>query len=89
VTVAVHFLLSNRTIQRKLTEEGLSFRKITDDIKSELSSYLTKGNKMKTQDIAFILGYAEPSAYLHAVKKWKTKSITGLNARIIKSLIVG
>jgi len=77
--VAVHFPLSNRTIQRKLTEEGLSFRKITDDIKSELARYLSKGNKMKTQDIAFILGYAEPSAYLHAVKKWKTKSITGLN----------
>jgi len=79
VTVTVHFPLSNRTIQRKFTDEGLSFCKITDDIKSELSSYLSKGNKMKIQDIAFILGYSEPSAYLHAVKKWKTKSITGLN----------
>ena len=73
--VAVHFPLSNRTIQRKLTDEGLSFRKITDEIKSELATYLSKGNKMKTQDIAFILGYSEPSAYLHAEKKWKTKSI--------------
>jgi len=69
--VAIHFPFSNRTIQRKLTEEGLSFRKITDDIKNELSSYLAQGNKMKTQDIAYILGYSEPSAYLHAVKKWK------------------
>lgn len=71
--VAVHFPLSNRTTQRKLTQEGLSFRKITDDIKNELSTYLSNGNKMKTQDIAYILGYSEPSAYLHAVKKWKTE----------------
>ncbi len=73
--VTIHFHFSNRTIQRKLTEEGLSFRKIVDDIKNELSSYLSKGNKMKTQDIAYLLGYSEASAYLHAVKKWKTEYI--------------
>jgi len=70
--VAIHFPLSNRTIQRKLTEEDSSFRKIVDDIKKELSSYLSKGHKMKTQDIAYLLGYSEASAYLHAVKKWET-----------------
>lgn len=56
---------------RKLSEEDISFRRITDDIKKELSTYLAKGNKMKTQDIAFILGYSEASAYLHAAKKWQ------------------
>jgi AraC-like DNA-binding protein len=71
--VAVHFPSSNRSIQRKLTDEGLSFRKITDDIKNELSGYLSKGNKMKIQDIAYILGYSDLSAYLHAVKKWRTE----------------
>jgi hypothetical protein len=25
---------------------------------------------MKTQDIAFVLGYSDSSSYLHAVKKW-------------------
>lgn len=70
--VAMHFPMSNRTIQRKLTEEDTSFRKIVDDIKNELSSYLSKGHKMKTQDIAYLLGYSEASAYLHAVKKWET-----------------
>lgn len=69
--VAMQFSISNRTLQRKLTEEGFSFRKITDDVKKELSSYLSKDNTIKTQDIAYILGYSGPSAYLHAVKKWK------------------
>lgn len=71
--VLAQFPLSSRTFQRKLTEEDISFRRITDDIKKELSSYLAKGNKMKTQDIAYILGYSEASAYLHAVKKWQLK----------------
>lgn len=69
--VLAQFPLSSRTFQRKLTEEDISFRRITDDIKKEISTYLSKGNKMKTQDIAFILGYSEASAYLHAIKKWQ------------------
>jgi AraC-like DNA-binding protein len=68
--VLLQFPLSSRTFQRKLYEEDISFRKITNDIKKELSSHLSKGNKMKTQDIAFVLGYSEASAYLHAAKKW-------------------
>ncbi|MFC0264392.1 AraC family transcriptional regulator ligand-binding domain-containing protein [Fontibacter flavus] len=71
--VAMHFPLSSRTIQRNLKEEGLTFRKITSEIKNELSTYLSKGHNMKTQDIAYILGYSEASAYLHAVKKWETE----------------
>ena len=68
--VAKQFSMSDRTIQRKLTKEGYSFRKISDDIKKELSQYLSKGKQIKTKDIAYILGYSEPSAYLHALKRW-------------------
>jgi len=73
--VSKQFPLSGRTIQRKLTEEGQSFRKISDDVKRELSYYLAKGKQIKTQDIAYILGYSEPSAYLHAVKRWDAVSV--------------
>ena len=72
--VAKQFPLSKRTIQRNLTADGLSFRRITDDIKKELSNYLTKRRSIKTQDIAYILGYSGSSAYLHAVKRW-TKEV--------------
>ena len=70
--VAKQFPLSNRTIQRKLAQEGTSFRKIVNNIKNELSNYLVKGKFLKTKDISLILGYSEPSAYLHAVSNWKT-----------------
>ncbi len=68
--VCAQFAMSERTFQRKLTKEGRSFRSITNEIKKELAIYLHEGNKMKTQDIAYILGYSEPSAYLHAYKRW-------------------
>lgn len=69
--VAKQFPLSNRTLQRKLTDEGVSYRKITDDVKQELSKYLSKGKGIQTQEIAYLLGYSGASAYLHAVSKWR------------------
>ncbi len=68
--VAKQFAMSQRSIQRKLMAEGYSFRKISDQIKKELSLYLMEGKSLKTRDISSILGYSEPSAYLHAVKRW-------------------
>lgn len=73
--VCAQFALSSRSIQRKLTNEKTSFRKITEEIKQELSIYLSTGKKMKKQDIALILGYSELSAYLHAVKRWECSNI--------------
>ncbi|TSE09881.1 AraC family transcriptional regulator ligand-binding domain-containing protein [Aquimarina algiphila] len=71
--VQKQFPYSKRTMQRKLTDEGMSFRSIANKIKEELSNYLTNEKHLKTKDVAHILGYSESSAYLHAVKSWKTK----------------
>ena len=68
--VACQFLVSSRSLQRRLREEGQSYRKITDEIKKELSSYLQKDNTLTTQETAWLLGFSSSSAYLHAVKKW-------------------
>ncbi len=73
--VANQFLITERTLQRKLKLEKMSFRIITNDIKKELAFYLKKGKKIKTKDIAFILGYSCSSSFLHANKNWVQKSI--------------
>ncbi|MEZ5016972.1 MAG: AraC family transcriptional regulator ligand-binding domain-containing protein [Flavipsychrobacter sp.] len=70
--VCRQFAMSDRTFQRKLNNEGASYRDITNKIKMQLAAYLHAGDKMKTQDIAHILGYSESSAYLHAAKSWNS-----------------
>ncbi|SHJ20563.1 AraC family transcriptional regulator ligand-binding domain-containing protein [Aquimarina spongiae] len=69
--VQQQFPYSKRTMQRKLTEEGMSFRGIVNTIKKDLSNYLVNEKHLKTKDVAYILGYSESSAYLHAAKSWK------------------
>ncbi|MBO0931813.1 AraC family transcriptional regulator [Fibrella aquatilis] len=72
--VVAQFALSHRTFQRKLTEENTSFRAIADDIKRQLAQYLEQGRSLRTQDIAYVLGYSSASAYLHTAKKWRRQA---------------
>ncbi len=72
--VLKQFACSKRTFQRRLTAEGTSFRKIVNEIKEELSHYLINEKNLRTKDIAYILGYSESSAYLHALNAWRNKS---------------
>ncbi len=69
--VSAQFAMSDRNFQRKLRSYGQSFRSITNEVKQQLAHYLQAGGKMKVKDIAYALGYSEPSAYLHALKNWK------------------
>jgi len=58
-----------RTLQKKLKEEGASFVTLLGEVRQKLAThYLQKG--LDTPTIASYLGYAEPSPFLRAFKKW-------------------
>jgi len=69
-TVASCLFMSDRTLQRKLQAEGTNFRSLLNEIKQELTQYLSYDKKMKKQEIAHILGYEYASSLNHAEKKW-------------------
>ncbi len=61
--------ISARTLQRRLREEGTSFAALIETLRRELAeAYLNE--KMPVPQIAWLLGYAEPSAFYHAFKRW-------------------
>ncbi|ATB69775.1 HTH-type transcriptional regulator, AraC family [Sulfurospirillum diekertiae] len=58
-----------RTLQKKLKIEGTSFVALLGEVRQKLAThYLQKG--LDTPTIASYLGYAEPSPFLRAFKKW-------------------
>jgi AraC-like DNA-binding protein len=60
---------SERTLQRRLREEGTSFAELVDCLRRELAiEYLDK--QISVGEIAWLLGYSEPSAFHHAFKRW-------------------
>ena len=72
--VRTQFPLSKRSFQRRLASENCSFRDIANDIKRKLYEYLELGETFKVHDIAYILGYSDASALLHAKSNWELSS---------------
>jgi AraC-like DNA-binding protein len=61
--------ISARTMQRRLQADGTSFGELVDALRQELATeYLAQ--RVPVQEIAFLLGYAEASAFHHAFKRW-------------------
>ncbi|WP_394827903.1 AraC family transcriptional regulator ligand-binding domain-containing protein [Pendulispora albinea] len=68
--VASALSLSPRTLQRKLKERGQSFSSIVDDVRSELATRHLANGDFDLDDLAFLLGFSEQSAFQRAFKRW-------------------
>lgn len=70
--VASRLNMTTRTLQRKLTAEGISYRSLVAEVHKKLATQLFKLNSNASQ-ISNLLGYSEPSAFRRAFKKWNNK----------------
>ncbi|MDF2697528.1 MAG: transcriptional regulator, AraC family protein [Labilithrix sp.] len=61
---------SERTLQRRLKDEGRTFAEILDAVRRELASRYLGDPKLAIYEIAFLLGYAETSSFHRAFKRW-------------------
>lgn len=68
--VAEQLHVTPRTLQRRLKDEGATFQSIVDSVKSELAMGLLKKPGLTVGEIAYKLGYMEPSVFRRAFKKW-------------------
>ncbi|WP_428656901.1 helix-turn-helix domain-containing protein [Runella sp.] len=68
--IADAFHLTPRTLQRRLGDENVTFRQLTDDLKRQISALLIRHDRFSVSDISYVLGYSEPAAFIHCFKKW-------------------
>jgi AraC-like DNA-binding protein len=72
--IASQLGMSERTLQRRLREEGTNFQEILDDTRHYLARELLRNTRLALNDIASQLGFAEPSAFFRAFKKWEGRT---------------
>ena len=65
-----------RSIQLKLKEEGVTFQQLLEEIRKNLATKHLKEDKLSTTDIAYLLGYSEPSVFFRSFKKWTGQTPT-------------
>lgn len=69
-SIADALFLTPRTLQRRLSQENLTFRKLTEELKKTVSTLLLRHETYPVAIISDVLGYAEPASFIHAFKKW-------------------
>jgi AraC-like DNA-binding protein len=67
-TMAAHLNMSARTLQRKLSKEGKSYRNLSLSLRKELALLLLRKQGSSVREVARILGYSEASALRKALK---------------------
>jgi len=68
--IAAQMNLSERTLQRYLSDEGTSFRQLADDIKREAAKYFVQTTDLNVSEIAYSLGFNDSGNFTRAFKRW-------------------
>jgi AraC-like DNA-binding protein len=62
--------LSRRTLQRRLKAEKTSFQKVLTEVRAELAVNYLRDARLKSLEIAMLLGYSNISSFTTAFKSW-------------------
>lgn len=62
--------MSPRTLQRKLSDLGMSFSDILQETRFQVSQNLLSDESLSLAEVAFLTGFSEASAFHRAFKKW-------------------
>jgi len=68
--------VSERTLRRKLTEEGTSFQEIKDKLRKNMAIYYLSQPDIPISTITNKLGFSEPAAFTRAFKQWTGQTPT-------------
>jgi AraC-like DNA-binding protein len=73
-TIASKLHMSPRTLQRRLNDEGTSFAKVLAGLRRDLALRYLLEPRRTINEVAFLLGFVEVSAFHRAFKRWTGKT---------------
>ena len=68
--VAAKLCCTSRTLQRRLTAAGTSFRRELALVRRQMAETYLRDQRLSIADIALLLGYSEHSAFSRSYKEW-------------------
>jgi len=62
--------MGERTLQRRLSERGLTFNDVVDQVRERLARQNVARDDVTLTEVAFLLGYSDSSAFIRAFRRW-------------------
>jgi AraC-like DNA-binding protein len=75
-TVAAQLNMSERTLQRRLQDEGTTFQALLAETRHEFAVRLMRDDELTLTDVTYLLGFAEVSSFSRSFRRW-----TGMSPR--------
>lgn len=63
-----------RTLQRRLSDHGVSFQSVVDSARNNLAKKLLRETEYSLVEVAFLTGFSEQSGFTRAFKRWSGKT---------------
>ena len=66
--------LSTRTLQRRLTEQGITFQRLLEEARRELAHHYLLHSSRELNETAYLLGYEDANSFFRAFHHWEGTS---------------
>ena len=86
-SVARQLRMSDRTLKRRLTAEGTSFRKLADQVRAQLAEQYLNNTGLTVADIAALVGYDDVSNFRTAFRRWFSTTPQNFRALAAKRVL--
>jgi len=70
-TVASELGMSDRTLQRRLTDEGTSFKHLLTQVRNEQAREYLADPTLDIKEVAFLIGYEDQNSFYRAFRLWE------------------
>lgn len=73
---------SERTLQRRLEEEGAPYRTLVDRVRFELAQRYLADRTIALAEVSYLVGFDDPSAFSKAFRRWSGQSASQFRASV-------
>jgi AraC-like DNA-binding protein len=87
--VARRLAMSERTLHRRLSERGVSFKSLVDATRRHVAENLLRDSRYTATEVAFLAGFSEQSAFNRAFKRWTGRTPTAYRTEARKLSLDG
>ena len=81
-TVARELGVSARTLQRRLTDERVTFQQVIAEARRELARHYLQHSSLELNETAYLLGYEDANSFFRAFQQWEGTSPGEWRARL-------
>jgi len=83
-SIARKLAMSGRTLQRRLKDEGILFNGLLDAARFAAARTYLGQRDVAGSEVAYLLGFAEPSSFNHAFKRWSGQTPTEYRRQAVR-----